>query len=128
MITKKNVIAIIGCGGNRDQLKRPIIGKISTNLSDFVIFTSDNPRDEDIQSIINDMTKGACNNNYITIDNRSKAIKYGIDIASNNDVVIILGKGHENYQIIHGEKFYFSDYEEVKKYIDLRFESKGDVL
>ncbi len=124
MISKKNIICIIGCGGDRDALKRPIIGKIATNLAGYVIFTSDNPRWEDAFQIISDIVRGACNNNYITIENRSLAIKYAVDISTNSDIVVILGKGHENYQTIKNEKKYFSDYEEVMNCIDLRYKSK----
>lgn len=123
MISKKNIVCIIGCGGNRDKLKRPIIGKIATSTADYVIFTSDNPRNEEPDAIINDITKGACNNNYIAIENRSKAIKYAIDTASPNDVIVILGKGHENYQIVQNKKLYFNDQEEVLKYLKMRFKS-----
>ena len=120
MISKKHIICVIGCGGNRDQLKRPIIGKIATNIADYVIFTSDNPRFEDAEAIINDIVKGTCNNNYTCIENRSKAIQYAIQIAGAHDVVLILGKGHEEYQIIENKRYYFSDYDEVLKYIKQR--------
>lgn len=121
MISKKNIICVIGCGGDRDALKRPLIGKITTNLANYVIFTTDNPRFEEASSIINDMVQGACNNNYIVIENRRKAIKYALEIISENDVVVILGKGHEHYQIIKDEKVYFNDYDEVTNFIKLRF-------
>ncbi len=121
MISKKRIICVVGCGGNRDALKRPIIGKIATNLASLVIFTTDNPRYENPTNIISDIIQGASQNNYIVIENRSKAIQYAVDASDENDVVVVLGKGHENYQIIDNEKLYFSDFEEVTKYINLRF-------
>jgi len=121
MISKKKIICVIGCGGNRDDLKRPIIGKITTNLADYVIFTTDNPRFEEPQTIINDIIEGVGSNNYIVIENRSEAIKYAVDVTCDNDILVILGKGHENYQIIKQEKVYFSDYDEVIKNLNLRF-------
>ncbi|QVK17063.1 UDP-N-acetylmuramoyl-L-alanyl-D-glutamate--2,6-diaminopimelate ligase [Mycoplasmatota bacterium] len=120
MISRKNIICVIGCGGDRDALKRPLIGKITTNLADYVIFTTDNPRFEEPSSIINDMVQGVCDTNYIVIENRRNAIKYALEIISENDVVVILGKGHEHYQIIKDKKEYFNDYDEVIKFIKLR--------
>lgn len=124
MISKKNIICVVGCGGNRDKLKRSIIGKITTSIADYVIFTSDNPRFEDPNSIINDIVKGACNNNYICIENRKEAIKYAIDTVGDNDVVVVLGKGHENYQVIKDKRVFFSDYDEVTNSLNTRFSSK----
>ncbi|MDF2698909.1 MAG: murE [Haloplasmataceae bacterium] len=119
IISKRKIICVVGCGGNRDKFKRPIIGKIVTKLADYVIFTSDNPRYEDPNKIINDIVQGASNNNYICIENRSDAIKHAIDNVKPEDVILIVGKGHENYQIIKNKKLYFSDYDEVNKYIKM---------
>ena len=107
------VITIIGCGGDRDPKKRPIMGDIASKLSDYVIFTSDNPRTEDPQMIMNDILKGVTTNNYEVILDRRLAIKKGIDMLKQNDILLILGKGHENYQIIGKEKHHLDDAEEV---------------
>lgn len=113
----KKIITIIGCGGNRDKQKRPIMGKIATKLSDYVIFTSDNPRNEDPHSIIQDIIQKLDTNNYEIEENREKAIKKGIQKLKNNDILLLLGKGHENYQIINDKKYPFSDMEMVLKNI-----------
>ena len=115
-LKKAKVITIIGCGGDRDPKKRPLMGEISTRLSDFVIITNDNPRTEDESNIINDILSGINKNNYKVIKDRSLAIKTGIDMLEKNDILLVLGKGHENYQIIGKEKIHFDDVEEIKKY------------
>jgi len=112
------IITIIGCGGDRDPIKRPIMGNIATSLSDFVIFTNDNPRTEDEVNIMNDILNGVKTNNYKVIYDRKDAIKNGLDMISENDTLLILGKGHEDYQIIGHEKIHLSDKEEVIKYIN----------
>lgn len=114
---KGKVITIIGCGGARDKTKRKDMGIISTNLSDYVIFTNDNPRDENPNDIINDIVKNLSNSNYKIILDRKDAIKEGIKMLNKNDILLILGKGHEDYQIINGVKYHFNDKEEVLKYI-----------
>ena len=121
---KGRIITLIGCGGDRDKTKRPEMAKISTDLSDFSIFTSDNPRTEDPKEILNDMIKGVTSDNYIEIVDRKEAIKYGIDMLEENDVFLILGKGHEDYQIIGHEKIHLSDKEIVLEYIDEKLKSK----
>lgn len=110
------VITIIGCGGDRDPKKRPIMGEIATRLSDYVIVTNDNPRTEDEKVIIQNILEGITKDNYEVIYDRSKAIEHGINIMEKNDILLILGKGHENYQIIGKEKIHFDDAEEVLKY------------
>lgn len=114
---KGKVYTVIGCGGERDRTKRKDMGIISTDLSDYVIFTNDNPRSEDMNQIINDIIYDIDKNNYEVILDRKKAITKGIDLLKNNDILFILGKGHEEYQIINGIKYHFSDKEEVLKYI-----------
>lgn len=106
---QNNIITIVGCGGNRDKAKRPIMAKIATDLSDYVIFTSDNPRLEEPDEIINDMVDGLDNLNYEIESNREKAIKKGIQKLTNNDILLVLGKGHETYQIIGDKKIDFDD-------------------
>lgn len=114
---KGKVYTVIGCGGERDRTKRKDMGIISTDLSDYVIFTNDNPRSEDMNQIINDIIYDIDKNNYEVILDRKKAIIKGIDLLKNKDILFILGKGHEEYQIINGIKYHFSDKEEVLKYI-----------
>jgi UDP-N-acetylmuramoyl-L-alanyl-D-glutamate--2,6-diaminopimelate ligase len=104
-----NIITIIGCGGSRDTKKRPIMASISCELSNYSIFTSDNPRDEDPLEILNDMIQNLDKNNYEIIVNRQKAIIKGIQMLSKNDILLVLGKGHENYQLIKNVKYDFDD-------------------
>lgn len=111
------IITIIGCGGNRDKGKRKIMGSISTEMSDYVIFTSDNPRFEDAISIINDMICELDKNNYEIESNREIAIKKGIHLLDTFDILLVLGKGHEKYQIIKDEKIPFDDKLTVIEYI-----------
>ncbi|MEG2353644.1 MAG: UDP-N-acetylmuramoyl-L-alanyl-D-glutamate--2,6-diaminopimelate ligase [Clostridium sp.] len=112
------VITVFGCGGNRDKTKRPIMAYIASINSDFLVITSDNPRDEDPEEILNDVESGISsgNKNYIKITDRREAIHYAMDIAKVNDIIIIAGKGHENYQIINGKTHHFDDVEVVEEY------------
>ena len=115
-LKKNRVITLVGCGGDRDPKKRPIMGEIASRLSDYVIFTSDNPRTEDPQAIMNDILEGVKKDNYEVILDRRQAIKHGIDIMEKDDILLILGKGHEDYQIIGKEKIHLNDVEEVLNY------------
>lgn len=117
LFAKARILVIIGCGGDRDKTKRPKMAKIATNLADYVILTSDNPRTEDPLQILNDMTNGLSNTNYEVIESREDAIKRGIQILEENDILLVLGKGHENYQVIGREKIHFDDKEIVNKSI-----------
>ena len=108
---KGRIITIIGCGGNRDSLKRPIMGGIASDNSDYVIFTNDNPRNEDPKEIMNDIIEGVKNKNYEIILDRKEAINKGVSMLNDNDVLLILGKGHEDYQIIQGVKYHLDDME-----------------
>ncbi|NMB50169.1 MAG: UDP-N-acetylmuramoyl-L-alanyl-D-glutamate--2,6-diaminopimelate ligase [Bacteroidales bacterium] len=115
---KGNVITVVGCGGNRDKAKRPIMAREAYRLSDKVIFTSDNPRFEDPLDILNDMLAGLGEEeqrNVLTIADRREAIKTACALAKSDDVVLIAGKGHEDYQEIKGVKHHFDDKEEVEK-------------
>ena len=112
------IITIIGCGGDRDPKKRPIMGNIATELSDYVILTNDNPRTENEENIMNDIISGIKKDNYKVIYDRRNAIKEGLDMIGNNDTLLILGKGHEDYQIIGHVKYHLSDKEEVMNYIN----------
>lgn len=111
------IITIIGCGGDRDSFKRPIMSKIACDNSDYVIFTNDNPRYENPNNIISDMLHNLDKFNYEIILNREKAIIKGIQMLEKNDILLVLGKGHENYQIINGVKHHFDDKEIVLKNI-----------
>ena len=102
------IITIFGCGGNREKEKRPKMGEIASLLSDYVILTNDNPRDENPKEIIKEI-KQNMNNNYKIIYDRKKAIQEGIKMLKENDVLLILGKGHEEYQVIDNKKIFFSD-------------------
>ena len=104
-----NIYTIIGCGGDRDKFKRKIMGEISIKLSDYVIFTSDNPRGENPTDIINDMIEDIKSDNYEIIENRESAIIRGIQLMKKSDILLVLGKGHEEYQIIGNKKYDFSD-------------------
>lgn len=108
-IKPDHVYTIVGCGGNRDKSKRSDMAKIATDLSDYAIFTSDNPRLEDPNAILEDMIKTLENENYETIVNRKNAIIKGIQMLENNDILLVLGKGHETYQVIGKEKIEFDD-------------------
>ena len=114
----ETLITIVGCGGDRDKMKRPVMGNISARLSDKVIFTSDNPRTENPESIIQDIEKGVEPQDYkktISITDRSQAIKTACQLAQRNDIILIAGKGHETYQEINGVRNDFNDFEIVKE-------------
>ena len=115
---KGRVITIVGCGGDRDPKKRPIMGNIATEKSDYVILTSDNPRTEDPKKIMDDILAGVHTDNYEVELDRPTAIVKALDMIKKNDVVLILGKGHEDYQIIGHEKIHLDDAEQVQNYID----------
>ncbi len=112
-----SIITIIGAGGNRDKSKRPLMGCIATELSDYVIFTDDNPREENELSIIDDIIQNVDTSNYEIITNRQKAIIKGIQMLNKFDILLVLGKGHEDYQIIGNKKIHFSDHEVIMNYI-----------
>ena len=116
-IKSGKIITIIGCGGDRDKSKRPIMGNLAEIYSDYVIFTNDNPRCENEKKIMLDILFGVKKDNHEIIFDRSEAIKKGISMLNSNDILMILGKGHENYQIIGNKKFYFSDRNIVDEYI-----------
>lgn len=113
---KGRVITIFGCGGNKDTTKRPVMGKFATELSDYSIITSDNPRFENPMDIINDILKGVVNENYEIDANRETAIEKGIKMSKAGDIILICGKGHETYQEINGVRTHFDDKEMVQKY------------
>lgn len=120
----EELITVVGCGGDRDKAKRPKMGHIATVLSTKVIFTSDNPRSENPETILNEIEKGVELQNFkkvLTISDRKQAIKTACQLAQPNDIILIAGKGHETYQEIKGERFDFDDYqivEELLKQLD----------
>ncbi len=116
-IKNGRLVTLFGCGGDRDRTKRPLMGKIAAQLSDFCIVTSDNPRTESPSTIIDDILVGMTDTTtpYVVIENRSEAIKYAINNAQKNDVIVLVGKGHETYQIIGTQKNHFDEREEVYK-------------
>ena len=116
---KGRLIAVFGCGGDRDPIKRPIMGEIGVKLADFAIITSDNPRTEEPQAIIDDILKGVdpSMGEYIAICDRRAAIRYAMDIAKKDDIIVLAGKGHETYQEINGVKHHLDEREEVAEYL-----------
>ena len=117
--TRGRVISVFGCGGDRDPGKRHIMGEISANTADFTIITSDNPRTEEPEKIVKQIEEGAkkTKGKYITIVDRIEAIKYAINKANKNDIIVLAGKGHETYQEINGKKYPFDEREIIKKLI-----------
>ncbi len=117
----EQIITVVGCGGDRDKTKRPVMGEMACELSDRVIFTSDNPRSEDPLEILADMEFGlssAARRKFISIADRKEAIKTAVSIARHEDIILIAGKGHEKYQDIKGVKYSFDD----KKVLEEMFE------
>ena len=116
---KGRLIAVFGCGGNRDPIKRPIMGRIGAELADIAIITSDNPRNEEPAAIIKDVVAGIDMNekNVVIIENRRKAIEYAMDIGEKDDIIVLAGKGHETYQEICGVKHHLDEREEVAAYL-----------
>ena len=111
---ENRVITVFGCGGNRDSAKRPIMGKIAEDLSDIAIVTSDNPRCEEPGAIISDILAGMEKDNHIIVENRREAIRHAMQIATDGDIVVLAGKGHETYQEIEHIKHDFDEREVVK--------------
>lgn len=118
----EQVITIVGCGGNRDKSKRPEMARIACELSDKVILTSDNPRDEEPEAIIADMRTGVSPVNYkktLAITDRREAIRAASSLAAKGDIILLAGKGHETYQEIRGQRFDFDDKKELGEAIKL---------
>ena len=114
----EQVITVVGCGGDRDRAKRPIMAKKACDYSNQVILTSDNPRSEEPVTIIEEMEKGIppyASNKVLSITNRLQAIKTACRIAQNGDIILVAGKGHEKYQEINGVKHPFDDKEILKE-------------
>ncbi|MBG7630572.1 MAG: UDP-N-acetylmuramoyl-L-alanyl-D-glutamate--2,6-diaminopimelate ligase [Bacteroidetes bacterium] len=114
----EQIITVVGCGGNRDKAKRPIMGRIASQLSSQVIFTSDNPRNEDPQTILNEVEAGVEPQNFkktLSVLDREQAIKTATKLAKTGDIILIAGKGHETYQEIKGKRSHFDDYEKISQ-------------
>jgi UDP-N-acetylmuramoyl-L-alanyl-D-glutamate--2,6-diaminopimelate ligase len=120
--TPAQVITVVGCGGNRDRGKRPIMARIAFDNSTQLILTSDNPRDEEPNAILQDMAAGLTSeelHKVLMIEDRASAIKTACTLAKAGDVVLVAGKGHEDYQIIKGVKHHFDDHEVVRACAEL---------
>ncbi|MCW3117737.1 MAG: UDP-N-acetylmuramoyl-L-alanyl-D-glutamate--2,6-diaminopimelate ligase, partial [Chitinophagaceae bacterium] len=118
----EQIITVVGCGGDRDKTKRPVMAEVACEHSGKVIFTSDNPRSEDPAEIIKDMEAGlgtAAKRKYISIVDRKEAIKAAISLAKQEDIILVAGKGHEKYQEIKGVKYHFDDKEIVQEMFEL---------
>jgi len=116
---KGRLISVFGCGGDRDPMKRPIMGRIGVECSDIAIITSDNPRTEKPMAIIEDILKGVNPElgEYIVMEDRRTAIRYAMDIAEKDDIIVLAGKGHETYQEICGVKYHLDEREEVAAHL-----------
>ncbi len=126
---KEQVITVVGCGGNRDKEKRPIMGGIACKMSNKVIFTSDNPRDESPEEIIEQMKAGVRPSDFkktLSVVDRKEAIKTALMLSEGNDIILIAGKGHEDYQEIHGKKRDFSDKKTLLELEALLYNDKPD--
>ena len=106
---RSRLIVVFGCGGNRDRLKRPEMGRIASETADEVIITADNPRDEDPELILDEIERGITGSRYRRISDRSEAIRAAVSMLKQGDVLLVAGKGHEKFQEISGHKHYFSD-------------------
>ena len=113
------IISVFGCGGDRDPIKRPIMGHIGVKLADFAVITSDNPRTENPMAIIEDILKGVKEEDgaYIVVEDRKTAIRYAMDIAQKDDIIVLAGKGHETYQDVGGVKLHLDEREEVTAHL-----------
>jgi len=118
----EQIITVVGCGGDRDKTKRPIMGAVACEHSDRVIFTSDNPRSEEPDQIIRDMEQGlsaAAKRKYVSITDRKEAVKTAVSISKPEDILLIAGKGHEKYQEIKGVKHHFDDKEVLQEMFEI---------
>ncbi len=114
----EQVITVVGCGGDRDKAKRPVMGRIASQLSTQVIFTSDNPRSENPQTILNEIEAGVDPQNFrktLSVLDRAQAIKTATKLAKKGDIILIAGKGHETYQEVNGVRSHFDDYEKISQ-------------
>ncbi|WP_035290076.1 UDP-N-acetylmuramoyl-L-alanyl-D-glutamate--2,6-diaminopimelate ligase [Clostridium sp. KNHs214] len=115
--TKGRLISVFGCGGDRDKTKRPIMGKIGSELSNVAIITSDNPRTEEPDKIIEDVVAGIVKDNYMVITDRREGIKKAMEIAKKGDVIVVAGKGHEDYQVLKDGTIHFDEREVIAEIV-----------
>ena len=119
-LKEKELLVVFGAGGDRDKLKRPLMGRVAASLAKKVFITSDNPRNEDPQAIVNDILSGIEDRSDVVIElNRKKAIELALDSQENEEVVVILGKGDESHQIIYDQKFVFDDRDVVRELLNI---------
>lgn len=111
------LVVVFGCGGNRDKGKRPEMGRIASEMADEVIVTSDNPRDEEPDHIMDEIERGIVNDRYARISDRTEAIRRAVVMLNPGDILLVAGKGHEKYQEIAGRKYFFSDQDLLIKYM-----------
>jgi UDP-N-acetylmuramoyl-L-alanyl-D-glutamate--2,6-diaminopimelate ligase len=119
---EERIITVVGCGGDRDKSKRPVMGELACQLSDQVVFTSDNPRSEEPEVILKDMETGlntAARRKFISISDRKEAIKTAVSLSQHSDIVLVAGKGHEKYQEIKGVKYPFDDKTVLREIFEL---------
>jgi UDP-N-acetylmuramoyl-L-alanyl-D-glutamate--2,6-diaminopimelate ligase len=120
-LKEKELLVVFGAGGDRDRTKRPLMGKVAVSLASRVYITSDNPRNEDPEAIVNDILGGIDNKEKVSVElDRKKAIEMALDEQGENQVVVILGKGDESYQIIYDKKFPFDDREVVREILKIK--------
>mgnify|MGYP000722272710 CR=1 FL=1 len=117
-LCKGRLCVVFGCGGNRDKSKRPKMGKVASELADLAIVTSDNPRSEEPEKIIEDIVSGISKQNFKVFPDRGEAIKQALSRAKKDDIILIAGKGHENYQIFRDKIIHFDDREFVREYLN----------
>jgi UDP-N-acetylmuramoyl-L-alanyl-D-glutamate--2,6-diaminopimelate ligase len=118
----ERIITVVGCGGDRDKTKRPVMGEVACQLSDRVVFTSDNPRSEEAEMILKDMEAAlntAARRKFVSISDRKEAIKTAVSFSQSADIVLVAGKGHEKYQEIKGVKYPFDDKAVLREIFEL---------
>jgi len=124
-VTSARIILVFGCGGDRDKTKRPKMGQVAGNLADVAIITNDNPRSEDPQQIAREIISGFQNQNFRLILDREEALDQAVHLAQTNDVVLVAGKGHEDYQIFKDKKVHFDDREALRKILARKLITKS---
>ena len=117
-VSSNRIILVFGCGGDRDKTKRPKMGQVAGELADAVVITNDNPRSEDPQTIVNEILTGFKGKNYQVILNRDEAIGTALSKARSGDVVLIAGKGHEDYQIFKDRRIFFKEHQVIRKHLE----------
>jgi len=114
-VAERKIIVVFGCGGQRDKSKRPKMGGIASALADYVVITTDNPRSEDPAAIIDDITAGITKDNYCVVVDRCEAIKKALTVAGAKDIILVAGKGHEDYQVFKDTVIAFDDRKVIRK-------------